>query len=162
MPLPDVLNTLKLFEESLANGMPVQPGALDLSLLVWADEPNGKIRMSYAYVAGAKVVAFVQFIAIGIHEGVPLFHAGWAVAEAYQGQGRARDIVLAALKEMRHGYRRAGLPSFYVEAAVALDNIASQKVAEKVLLAPLSTQADDITDEPILHYRRRIDAKTEL
>ena len=163
MPLPDVSSALKSFQQALAaNAIPVQRGDLDREMLVHMDRPNGETRLTYARVSGRTVVVLIQFIPSDPYESEPCFNVGWAVAEAYQGQGRAREAVVAALKEMRNGFTRAGMKAFWVEAIVGKDNVASQRLAEKVLSAPIKKSADSFSGDPIVQYLRRIDAQTEL
>lgn len=163
MPLPDVSSALKSFQQALAaNAILVQRGDLDREMLVHMDRPNGETRLTYARVSGHTVVVLIQFIPCDPYESEPCFNVGWAVAEAYQGQGRAREAVVAALKEMRNGFARAGMKAFWVEAIVGEDNVASQRLAEKVLSAPIKKSADSFSGDPIVQYLRRFDAQTEL
>jgi len=163
MPLPDVSSALKSFQQALAeNAISVQNGSLDREMLVHMDRPNGETRLTYARVTGHTVVALIQFIPCDPYDGEPCFNAGWAVAKAYQGQGRAREAVIAALKEMRNGLTRAGIKAFLVEAIVGEDNLASQRLAEKVLSGPVKKSIDSFSGDPIVQYLRRVDAQTEL
>ncbi|WP_333995636.1 GNAT family N-acetyltransferase [Burkholderia orbicola] len=163
MPLPDVAGALKSFQQALAaNAITVQRGDLDRNLLVHMDRPNGETRLSYAQMAGRSVVALVQFIPCDPVEGEPCFNVGWAVAEAYRGQGKARGVVVAAIKEMWNGFSRAGMTAFWIEAIVGEDNVASQRLAEKVLFEPIKKGADSYSGDPIIQYLRRIDAQSEL
>lgn len=163
MPLPDVAGALKSFQQALAaNAITVQRGDLDRDMLVHMDSPNGETRLSYARMAGRTVVALVQFIPCDPIEGEPCFNVGWAVAEAYRRQGRAYGAVVAAIKEMQNGFNRAGMKSFWVEAIVGEDNVASQRLAEKVLSEPVKKASDSYSGDPIIQYLRRIDAQSEL
>jgi RimJ/RimL family protein N-acetyltransferase len=113
-------------------------------------------------LAGHTVVALVQFIPCDPIEGEPCFNVGWAVAEAYRGQGKAHGAVSAAIKEMQNGFNRAGMNAFWVEAVVGEDNIASQRLAEKVLSGPAKKATDSYSGDPIVQYLRRIDGQSEL
>lgn len=163
MPLPDVAGALKSFQQALAvNAITVQKSDLDRDMVVHMDRPNGETRLSYARMAGHTVVALVQFIPCDPVEGEPCFNVGWAVAEAYRGKGRAHGAVLAAIKEMQNGFNRAGVNAFWVEAIVGEDNIASQRLAEKVLSGPVQKATDSYSGDPIVQYLRRIDGQSEL
>lgn len=163
MPLPDVEGALESFQKALAaNAIAVQRCDLDRDMVVHMDRPNGEIRLSYARMAGHTVVAIVQFIPCDPVEGEPCFNVGWAVAEAYRGQGRAHGVVSAAIKEMQNGFNRAGRNAFWVEAIVGEDNIASQRLAEKLLSAPVQKAIDSYSGDPIVQYLRRIDGQSEL
>ncbi|MGZ2744453.1 GNAT family N-acetyltransferase [Burkholderia stagnalis] len=163
MPLPDVAGALKSFQQALdANAITVQPGDLDRNMLLHIDRPNGETRLSYAQMAGRSVVALVQFIPCEPVEGQPCFNVGWAVAEAYRGQGKARGAVVAAIKEMQNGFGRAGMKAFWVEAIVGEGNVASQRLAEKVLSGPVEKGEDSYSGDAVVQYLRRIDAQSEF
>lgn len=163
MPLPDIASALKSFQHALITGtIQVQRGELDREMLVHMDRPNGEARLSYARMDGRTVVALIQFIPCDPVEGEPCFNVGWAVAEAHRGRGKAAEAVLASLREMRNGFTRAGMKAFWVEAIVGEENIASQRLAEKVISAPVKTSTDSTSGDPIVQYLRRIDAQTEL
>lgn len=163
MPLPDVSSALKSFQQALIeNAIQVQRGDLDRKMLVYMDQPNGETRLTYARVSGRTVVALIQFVSCDPYEGEPCFNVGWAVAEDFQGQGKAHEAVVAALKEMRNGFTRAGMKAFWVEAIVGEDNVASQRLAEKVLSSPIKRGADSFSGDLIVQYLRRVDAQMEL
>lgn len=61
------------------------------------------------------------------------FHLGYAVPEQLRRQGKGRDIVAAAIKEMTKGFRRTPIATFYIKAVVGADNEVSHKIASKVL-----------------------------
>ena len=163
MPLPDVASALKSFQQALLRGMiQVQRGDLDREMLVHMDRPNGETRLSYARMEGPTVMALIQFIPCDPVDGEACFNVGWAVGESYRGQGKAREVVLAAVREMRNGFARAGINVFWIEAIVGEDNIASQRLAERVISYPVKTSTDSSSGDPIVQYLRRIDAQSEL
>lgn len=163
MPLPDVASALKSFQQALTEKtISVEKGNLDPEMLLHMDQPNGEMRLTYARVTGLTVVALIQFIPCDPYEGEPCFNVGWAVAESYRGKGLAHEAVVAALKEMRHGFARAGLKAFWVEAIIGEDNVASQKLATKLLFDVTKKAADSFSGDPIIQYVRRINAHTEL
>jgi hypothetical protein len=163
MPLPDVAATMKSFERALKERtIAIQPGALDPNLFVHMDQPNGAVRLTYVRLDRGTVTAIVQFIRTEPVEGEPCFSVGWAVPESHRGQHRAAEAFLAAVKELRHGFAPLGMKAFWVEGIVGQDNIASQRVAEKVISAPVSKGKDCFADVAIVQYLRRIDPNTVL
>ena len=77
--------------------------------------------------------------------------------EAYRQKGRATATVRASLVELEHGFSARGIiPSFYVEAVVGADNIASQKVAAATLSNTPDAGTDKFSGEPVLHYVKKI------
>lgn len=163
MSLPDVASALKSFQQALDGGeIRLQPGALDRKLFVHLDRPNGEIRLTYVRLERKKVTALIQFIPCDPVKDEKCFSVGWAVPEELRGQGRAGEAFIAALKEVRHGFAPQGLTAFWVEGVVGEDNKASQRVAEKVISAPVSTGTDRFVGVPVFQYLRRIDARTVL
>lgn len=54
------------------------------------------------------------------------------------------------------------MKAFWIEAIVGEDNIASQRVAEKALSAPVKKATDSYSGDPIVQYLCRIDGQSEL
>lgn len=163
MPLPDLASALASFQQAFAAGyIQLQPGALDPAIYVFMDRPNQEVRLTYVRLKGRTVTALVQFMPTEEVEGEPCFSVGWAVPTKFQGNGRSGEAFLAALKELRHGMSRQGMNAFWVEGVVGADNIASQRMAEKVISAPTKTGRDKFAGVPVVQYLRRIDAGTEL
>lgn len=163
MPLSDITGALNSFQEALNGGfIQLQPGALDKNLFVHMDRPNGEARLTYVRLKGKKVTAFVQFVLAERVEGEPCFSVGWAVPKELQRNGRAGEAFIAAAKELRHGFAPQGMTAFWIEGVVSAENFASQKVAEKVISAPVKTGTDSHAGVPIVQYLRRITAETKL
>jgi hypothetical protein len=156
--MTDPSEAMKSFQHALAAGqISLQKGELDQSLYVHVDQPNGLARFTYVRLSGPTVVAFVEFVIVDPVDGLPCFHIGYAVPEAYRGQGKAKSVVGAGIAELKNGLSRAHPgATFYVEAVVGTDNKASKRVAESTI----STMPDAITDNvsglPALHYRRKV------
>jgi hypothetical protein len=150
----DPADALPLFQRSLALGhIPIQRGALDKSLYVATDDVNGHHRLSYMKLRGQTILALVQFVSIAPLEGTPCFQAGYAVPEAFRGQGLAKSSFAAALAEMVRGFGRFG--DFYVETVVGLDNHASQKISEAALGGSPQQIRDAVSGRLALRYLHR-------
>lgn len=106
----------------------------------------------YSRLDGRVVSAYACFIPADRLEGAPCFQVGYAVPEAYRGQGRATDVVSAGIAELRNGF--TGQPPLWVEAVVGLDNPASQKVAAKVLTPDCKPITDQVSGLPAPQYLR--------
>ncbi len=63
---------------------------------------------------------------------------------------------------MQHGFNRAGIKAFWVEAIVGEDNVASQRLAENVLSEQVKKATDSYSGDPIVQYLRRIDGQSVL
>lgn len=157
--LTDPLNALLSFQRALQNRTIVPwPGELDPTVLVYADQPNGELRLTYVQLEVQKVVALVNFTnAESIESGMPCYGIGYAVHQNYRGQGLAASLVEAAIAELRNGLGRNYFPAFHVEAIVGTDNVASQNVATKVLSPNATLGIDQYSGAPILQYVRKVE-----
>lgn len=156
--LTDPLNALLSFQRALRNrSVRPMPGELDSTVLVFRDEPNGELRLTYARLEGDKVAALVNFTpADPIEQEVPCFGIGYAVHQDYRRQGRAKSLVEAAIAELRNGLGRNGIHAFHIEAVVGVDNIASQRVAEQTLTPESKPGTDQFSSVPILQFVRKV------
>ena len=90
-------------------------------------------------------------------DGLPCFHGGYAVPNSHRKKGIATATFGEALKELSFGFNRAGIGSFYVETIIGLDNIASQKISERVLGVTPVRITDEVSRRDALRYLRRFD-----
>jgi RimJ/RimL family protein N-acetyltransferase len=150
----DPSDGLESFQQALLSGqIELQPGILDNDLYLHVDEPNGEKRITYVRLDGTTVTAFVNFAWSDPIEGVPCLGVGYAVPEAYRNQGRAKEIVNAAISDMQHTFGRA----FFVEAIVGTDNIHSQHVAAQVISAESEAVTEQHSGLPALRYVRKVE-----
>lgn len=157
--LTDPLEALLSFQRALA-GRKISParGDLDPTILVLKDDPNGLLRLTYARVRAGRVTALVNFVvADPVEPGVPCFNMGYAVHKDLRGQGRAKELVTAAIAELQNGLARNGVRSFHVEAIVGTDNVESQHVAAATVSGHAQPGIDHPSQVPILQYIRRVD-----
>jgi hypothetical protein len=156
--MADPFDALTSFQQALLNGeISLRAGELDPDLFLHVDQPTGGVpRFTYVRLDRESVRALAMMVPIEPMHGLPCFQAGVAVPEANRGRGYAKNIVAAAIAELRHGLSRNKISSFYVEAVVSVDNEPSKRVAE----ATISTTPVAITDLfsglPALHYIRKI------
>jgi hypothetical protein len=157
--MTDPFAALESFQEAFANGvLSLQRGVIDPELFIHVDHPNGSTRrFTYVRLDRRTVTALVMFVLVDPLEGSPCFQIGYAVPERYRAQGRAKDIVVAAIAELKRGLTGNGVPAFYVEAVVGTDNEPSMRVAA----ATLSTSPVQITDHvsglPALQYLLKVE-----
>ena len=104
--MTDPSNALQSFQHFLLTGkIRLEPGRLDTNLYSYVDEVDGTTRFTLVRLEGKTVTAFVVFAQDGTIEGKPCFAIGYTVPEAYRNQGRAKEVVGAAIAEMQHGFR---------------------------------------------------------
>lgn len=141
------------FQDALAANV-ISPVACrhnkELSMLF--DDAEGTPRMTYSFIdACGTVKALAMFVPVEPVGQVPCVGIGYAVAEQFRGQGLAYEIVEKSISEFKMSSKQR-LPEFYLEAVIGVENVASQKVANKFI----SNSPDAITDEwsglPALHY----------
>lgn len=155
--MTDPHDGLVSFQDALTKGL-VSPGRgeLDPDLLVLVDSPAGEARLTYARVDGGVVTAFAVLVRADPVAGMPCFGIGWAVPAEMRGQGRARDVVHSAIRELRHGLGRNGVTAFHVEAVVGEGNAASRGVAERVIAPVGKPVTDGVSGLPAIQYLRKV------
>jgi len=148
---------MESFQEAFTSGV-IHPKrcTLDRELHVLLDNVMGESRITYVRLEGQTVTAFVNFAENDPIDDIPCFGIGYAVPAKYQKQGRARDIVNAALAEMQHGLAKHGIKTFYVEAIVEINNKPSQRVAEQVISNKPVATTDQHSGLPAFQYVRKL------
>src|SRR5882762_3658505 len=158
--MTDPSNALQSFQQLFLTGkIRLEAGRLDTKLYSYINKMDGTTRFTLVRLEGKTVTAFVVFAQDGTIEGKPCFAIGYAVPEAYRNQGRAKEIVRAALAEMQGAFRRL-YPEFYVVAIVGADNKFSQRVAEQVISDTPVAVTDQVSGLPAFQYVRRFEHPT--
>ena len=101
------------------------------------------------------VKATVAFLPAEPLRGERCFQVGYAVAQPFRGQGIASDVLRKSIDEMRQGFK-VHMKQFYIEAVVGTDNLASRRVAEKVLTKDFDEIADKASGLPAVQFVRLI------
>ncbi len=159
--MTDPSNALQSLQEALLRGaIKLERGVLDRDLYAHFDTPNGGFRATYVRLEGRTVTAFVEFVPCDPIDGKRCFNIGYAVPEAYRNHGRAKEVVRAAIAELRHDSVQYGHSVFYVEAIVGADNKPSQRVAEQVISDTPVAVKDQVSGLPAFRYVRRIEHLT--
>lgn len=155
--MTDPTNALTSFQEHLPD-LELQQCELDKDLYLHVDRPAGpeSLRFTYVRIEDSTVTALAM-LALGQRmEDGPCFELGYAVPEHLRGEGRAQSAVRAALAEIKHGFGRAGAKPFYVQAVVARDNVASQRVAAQTLVATPEEITDAFSGVPAIRYLHKV------
>jgi hypothetical protein len=157
--MTDPSDGMKSFQKELRRGgITVQVAKTDPNLFVHRDAPNGppELRFTYVRLKGKTVTAIAIFAAEPPIDGKPSFAVGYAVPKAFQKQGRAKDVLAAAIADMQAGLSRNGFPDFYIEAIVGAGNVASRKIAEQVISDEPEAITEGLSGLPAFRYVRRI------
>lgn len=146
------------FQQALLDGeIDLEPCSIDPKLAVHMDRPQGQMRLTYVRLSPSKIVeAMAIFTPVEPIERLPTFQVGYAVPPEYRGQGFAKAIVEAGIAEMKKGLGRNGMKTFWVEAVIGVDNLASRGVAEAVLFKSGKTAIDGHSKVAVLQYARKV------
>lgn len=153
-PTAALIDFQRVFE---TEDIPVQPGVIDPALFVHLDQPTGSPRFTYVRLDRRTVTALVMFAQVPPLKGLPCFQLGVAVPEKYRAQGRAKEIVTAAVAELQNGLGRNGVAAFYIEAVVGTDNEPSKRVAAATISAAPVSITDEFSGLPALYYIRKFE-----
>lgn len=151
----DALNSLQ--DALKAKAVQMQPCTLYTNVNVLLDQPDGKTsRFTYAQIEDDKVKAIALIVQADFIERIPCFQVGYAVEAGSRNRGLGFTILQQALDEFRHGMSRTPLKEFYAEAIVSKDNIASHRIASKLISDTPETVHDEISNEPALQYLTKV------
>lgn len=157
--MTDPSDGMKSFQQELRRGgIAIHAAKTDPNLFVHCDAPNGpaEYRFTYVRVKGKTVTAMVMFVAQPPENGKPYFAVGYAVPKRFQKQGRAKDILVAAIADMQSSLVKNGIPEFYIEAIVGDGNMASRKIAEQIISNEPEAITEELSGLPAFKYVRRI------
>lgn len=157
MRIANPMDALVSLQREVRRGMPTNPTELSLGVRVVLDQPNGVIRYTYARIEHGRVKSIAIFVHHEPINGVPCFNLGYAVPEAYRNRGWAGMIIEQGIQELRRGLGRHGAKSFYIEAVVGTDNLASQRVASKIISDSPVPGTDAESGESVLQYTRLVE-----
>lgn len=144
------------FQHAFLRGeLDTQRGRVHPELFVLLDDTPGGFRLTYALATGKQVSAIAMYVLNGRDEEKPYFQVGYAVAEDARGQGIAQKLLRLSIDEMTAGFKQS-FPSFYVEAVVSESNIASKRVAEKVIGGEPEAITDNHSGESAVRYTMTI------
>ncbi len=159
--MTDPMNALRSFQEEYLLHQPqLEHAVTDPNLYAHYDMAEGELRVTYVRLEGKTVTALVNLSPSDPVKGSRCYSIGYAVAEAYRNQGRAKEIVTAAISEVTHQLAKTGQKIFYIEAVVGTDNQASQRVAGQVISDAPTPITDQVSGLPAFYYRRRIEPPT--
>jgi len=157
--MTDPTDGMVSFQKALLDGeIDLQPGKLDPEICLHSDSPTpGVMRLTYVRLDGRTVKSFVVAVTAGYIEGLPVLQLGVAVPEKYRNKGYAKSTLAAAIAEMKYGFAKTKMSSFYVEGIVSADNEPSKR-ASAATISPNPTPATDKdTGLPALQYLRKVE-----
>jgi RimJ/RimL family protein N-acetyltransferase len=145
--------TLPSFQQALDEGsISAKCSKTDPRLFMAVDQIGKVVRFTYFRKEKKKVIGICMVVHTGFHYGVICFDLGYAVSERFRRQGRGAELVGAAVKDHIAGMARAGVNSLYIQAVVGIDNVASQRIAERHLGAEREEITDSVSGLPAFRY----------
>jgi GNAT superfamily N-acetyltransferase len=156
--MTDPTEAMVSFQQALLDGeIRLQRGELDRDLFLHADRPTPDVmRLTYVRLDGRTVKAFVNAVSAGHLEGLPVFQLGVAVPQKYRNKGYAKSLLTAAIAEMKNGFSRTKISSFYVEGIVSVDNEPSKRASAATISSNPTPIIDEGSGLPALQYLRKI------
>jgi RimJ/RimL family protein N-acetyltransferase len=156
----DPSGALQSFQKQfLLENLKLEPGAIYANLYVHYEEiGDSSFRLTYVRLKDKIVIAFVNIVPCAPFEGTRCFQIGYAVPDAYRNRGVAKETIEMAITEMKHGYLRAGIKKFYIEAIVDANNSPSRRVAEHCISANPTSIVDENSGLPAFQYLRKIES----
>lgn len=144
---------LPSFQQALETGELVpRQASTDPHLFIAMDPVGSGVRLTYFRSEGGQITGICMVVHNGFHEGVVCFDLGYATAEAFRHQGRGSELVGAAVRDHISGMARAGVSSLYIEAVVGVENIGSQRIAERHLNPNREEITDSVSGLPAYRY----------
>lgn len=154
--MPDLHGALVSFQAALQKGeLALSKCAVHKDLQYMIDDAGGTPRITYARVIDGTVQAIVVFLPVEAYQKQKCMQVGYAVAPQFRKRGIAAETLKQSLVEIQNGFKNK-MKSFFVEAVVSVDNIASKKIAERIISPEYKQIADKASGQPALQFFRRI------
>jgi len=147
----DPIAALNMFQRELGN-LTLRRSQTDPKLLFVLDQPNGISRLTFVRMDGHAITAMAVFIASQATEDSITFHAFYVVPEGYRNQGRAKEIVGAALRQIEHGFPGVNVHTISVQVTVDADDTAGRKVAAATISPDPTPVIDEVSGRPAFRY----------
>ena len=152
------MDGFETFEPALRKGLiSVEPCLTDPALFLHEDEQDGHPRRTYVRFEGTKVTAMAMICPAPNYEGHRCFQVAYAVPEHLRRQGRAKEVLRATLKDFQAYVEDSGGRVYYIEAMIGAENLASQRVAEAVIVGRPIQTVEKHSGKPAVQYLMRVE-----
>jgi len=157
--MTDPMDALVKLQAALDSRIPLQTQRCNIypDLVLIADEPTGKLRLTYARIEKRKVIAVSLFALTDPIEGIPCFQAGNAVIESMRRKGLGSAILSRGIEELCNGFKKQGAKKIYIEGVVSVSNEPSNKIARRVLSDAPTSITDAFSGEQAFQYLKLIE-----
>jgi hypothetical protein len=137
------MEALTSLQDAINNGMPLRRCVVSPELQIHIDQPDGHFRFTFVKLEQGAIKAYTSFIITRPVRGIPCITFTFAVPPQYRMQGLATEIIARGIHEMRYELQGFQVKKFFIEATIAADNRAANKIAEELI----PTKPKNITDE---------------
>jgi len=150
------MDGLLAFNDALRrNALRLTQGEIDKNVFVVMDKPLGELRSSYVRMERKTAIAITTFVMNQSVNAEGCFGIGYAVLPSHRGKGVATGLVKSAIAELSNGFGRNSVKAFHIEAVVGVNNLASQRVAEKTINDHRSQSVEEFSGEAAFQYINR-------
>jgi hypothetical protein len=152
----DLAATLSQFQEALEAKL-IAPIKCEIfeDLYVLHDSAGGEARITYAKIIKGKAQALVAYVPVEPNDGYPCFNVGYAVDPSCRNRGIGDVVLGQSLIELENGLSRYSSMPYFVEAIVAIDNGASNKLASKHISTQPTPIVCQVSGVDAFQYLRR-------
>jgi len=152
--MTDTMITLREYQKALSKGLiRPMPCILHPDMLVLRDDiPGNQHRFTYAKMNHNRVVSLSVFVPAEPYLGKLCYQIGYAVPETHRNRGRGYDIVSCSIEEFLHGISRNRIDDLYIEAIISSENIASRKIASKLISKDFKETTDADSGVPAVQH----------
>lgn len=158
-PMADPMIPLLEMQRALNTGEFITPHELDNGYMKMYDEvPSGK-RYSYAKIVNNEVQTVAIFGIDDPINDIECYDIGYAVNEKHRGHGLSIEAINKGLEDLKRILSQKPIRHFYLSTLVAITNIPSLKIAEKVFSCSGIPTIDTQSGTPSLFFHKLINVK---
>lgn len=156
----DLSATLQQFQDALSAKY-IKPGKCESSqnLYKLVDDADGKNRITYTRIIKDEVHALVAFVPVDPYKSCHCLNVGYAVNANMRNQGIGSEFLEEAFLDLQEGITRSSLSEYYVEAIVGVNNLASNRIANKYISDKPKQIVCQVSGEDAYQYLRRFESK---
>ena len=150
------IESLNSLQQEIESGRTLYSCNLHNDLSCLYDNVHGNNRATYAAIEGGVVKSLVIFVFKEAHGDI-VCQVGYAVKDSLRGAGLASDTIEKSIEELISFLKTQQVVKFNLSAVVGVNNIASNKLAIKIISAKRSEIVDAYSNEKAYYYERVIE-----
>ncbi len=150
------MDALESLQFELSRGFTLKQCELHSDLKMIYDLADGVPRFTYVKIESGIIKSYAALILAEPLDGKTCFTIGYATPNKFQSLGLATEIVEKSIEELRFGLQRANVKEFHIEAVISVNNISSQKVANKSISKEREQITDEVSGEDAYYYKKLV------